>query len=414
MTLRNPKLAWIGALALAAAVSAVLGSASPQSGSSQSGNPQPGSTPPRSQEGGPTFRHVTHVVDNDVACESCHPRAATSTNTGDDLRPRISDCGSCHGEDAADYVTAYGFAAPGADSSIGEFPVWAGHRNEVRFGHQVHVQASAIACTTCHGTAAEAEPVLPTGQTCVRCHDGVRLSGGCEVCHATPIDRPPADHAGDWQREHARVWQATRGAACGHCHRAPDCQECHEAAGLTSTELLPREYFAPFKLSESRNESPALERVHALDFRFTHAFEAEGKESRCGVCHEITRDCSECHAEMDAAGDALHRPAWHGGADWGTAGGPGSGGGRHGELARRDVERCAACHDVEGADPVCMQCHNDLDGQRGTDPRLHPAGFKQSVGHGSFHSDDGAVCYFCHRRSDGGEGFCHYCHEGGD
>jgi hypothetical protein len=405
MTPRTPKLAWIGAVALAAGVSAVLGPASPQAGGTQPGS---------AQEDQPAFHHAAHVEAYGVACESCHSRVAASTTAGDDLRPRFSDCASCHGDDAAGYVSAYGFAVAGDDTPIGGPSAWAGRRDELRFSHQTHAQESAVSCTTCHGAAAGAEPVLPAGQICVRCHDGVRLSGGCEVCHVTLIDRTPADHTGDWQREHARAWQATRGAACVHCHRTPDCQECHDATGLTSAELLPHEYCAPFTLSESRDQGLALARVHGLDYRFTHAFEAEGKESRCGVCHEIARDCSECHAEIDAEGDPLHRPVWHGGPDWGTSGGPGSGGGRHGELARRDVERCAACHEVEGADPSCMQCHIDLDGQRGTDPRLHPAGFRQSIGRGSFHDDDGAVCYFCHRRSGQGEGFCHYCHGGRD
>jgi hypothetical protein len=37
----------------------------------------------------------------------------------------------------------------------------------------------------------------------------------------------------------------------------------------------------------------------------------------------------------------------------------GSGGGLHAKLAERDIEYCASCHDVEGADPVCMMCHTE-------------------------------------------------------
>jgi hypothetical protein len=38
--------------------------------------------------------------------------------------------------------------------------------------------------------------------------------------------------------------------------------------------------------------------------------------------------------------------------------GAGSGGGRHADMGRRDIESCVSCHDVEGKDPSCMLCHS--------------------------------------------------------
>ena len=55
--------------------------------------------------------------------------------------------------------------------------------------------------------------------------------------------------------------------------------------------------------------------------------------------------------------------------------GVGTGGGEHATLARRDIERCISCHDVQGADPTCITCHLDSDGIKGTNPKTHPAGF---------------------------------------
>ena len=94
----------------------------------------------------------------------------------------------------------------------------------------------------------------------------------------------------------------------------------------------------------------------------------------------------------------------------------GSGGGEHARLARRDIEACAACHGSEGADPVCITCHNDPDGIKGNDPRTHDPGF-MSGNHGSWHDDPGATCYMCHTDSNArpggvrGQKFCGYCHQ---
>lgn len=55
--------------------------------------------------------------------------------------------------------------------------------------------------------------------------------------------------------------------------------------------------------------------------------------------------------------------------------GVGSGGGDHATLAKRDIERCMSCHDVNGADPTCITCHFDADGIKGTNPKTHPVGF---------------------------------------
>ena len=92
-----------------------------------------------------------------------------------------------------------------------------------------------------------------------------------------------------------------------------------------------------------------------------------------------------------------------------------SGGGVHADIARRDLESCAACHDTQGADPNCIMCHTDNDGIKGTNPKTHAIGFMNNE-QGDWHGDFGAVCYNCH--TDGGalsqtfgQGFCGYCHK---
>jgi len=77
------------------------------------------------------------------------------------------------------------------------------------------------------------------------------------------------------------------------------------------------------------------------------------------------------------------------------------------------MESCVSCHDVNGADPICLTCHVDPDGIKGTNPRTHPGGFMHDT-HGDWHDTDASVCFNCHtsqnHSSPRGIGFCGYCH----
>lgn len=80
-------------------------------------------------------------------------------------------------------------------------------------------------------------------------------------------------------------------------------------------------------------------------------------------------------------------------------------------MARRDMELCASCHDVEGVDPVCLFCHVDANFGLGNDPATHEQGFMSGT-HGEWHFDQDYLCYNCHTGSPfkAGVGFCGYCH----
>jgi hypothetical protein len=81
------------------------------------------------------------------------------------------------------------------------------------------------------------------------------------------------------------------------------------------------------------------------------------------TCHEPQSFCAECHAAGGNINQTRFRPASHNVAGFTTIG-RGSGGGLHAEEARRDMESCISCHDVEGQDPTCMTCHNETGGVR--------------------------------------------------
>jgi hypothetical protein len=204
--------------------------------------------------------------------------------------------------------------------------------------------------------------------------------------------------------------------SCATCHGQNFCADCHGAAPLMQfgrsalmTEPSPR--------SSSTSDTPRqtnLQMVHSMNYRYTHGIDAKAKTTDCYSCHSAQTFCVECHSVGDNLTPGI-KPATHLASQFTTLG-VGSGGGRQGELARRDIESCMSCHDIRGGDPVCVTCHSDADGIRGTDPKTHPAGFHSGDGDGSWHTDPGASCYSCHTdmnaspRGIAGKGFCGYCH----
>ncbi|MDZ7372725.1 MAG: cytochrome c family protein [candidate division KSB1 bacterium] len=354
------------------------------------------------------FSHRKHVREVGAECNVCHAEAAESKESSDRLLPTMEQCGSCH--DVTDEKQCLL-----CHVSQDRLEALANPVRSFRFSHATHVAETRLQCLACHKGIDEVDlgdgKKIPPRESCNVCHNGTLVSQECQLCHVGEVEILPLDHASDWAHEHMVRLRAGGEKDCAHCHQNRECQDCHEAVDLVTAKVLPTEYFASFRPASGQTPL-VLSRVHDLNYRFWHSLEAEGKAEQCQVCHEGNRTCVECHTERSRAGAFLHRPAWHGGPDWGARrGAVGSGGGKHAELAERDIERCAACHDVQGSDPNCLLCHTDFDGVRGTDPRTHGAGFADRFGEGAeFHHDAGAVCFNCHVRARAGEGFCGYCH----
>ena len=170
--------------------------------------------------------------------------------------------------------------------------------------------------------------------------------------------------------------------------------------------------YSPNAATLSMGDGQALKGVHSLDYRYTHSLDANAKTSECASCHELNEFCSTCH-NPDIEGDSGRlKPVWHGGSDWGAVTLVGSGGGRHAEMAKRDMETCAACHDIDVDDPTCMQCHVDRNIGLGNDPKTHEIGFMSDI-QGEWHDDPTFLCFNCHVNTNtAGTGFCGYCHQG--
>jgi hypothetical protein len=291
----------------------------------------------------------------------------------------------------------------------------------ITFSHEQHLAMKGVECTTCHAgldsVAYAGAQNMPAMVTCNTCHNDTKATNTCEACHTSFVDLVPSDHlAGDFRKEHKRLTRlgALR-VACATCHTQTFCADCHDAASLM--EFGKRDLMAEPSPRNSPSDSPVqmtLQSVHSLNYKFTHGVDAKSKAADCYSCHASRQFCVDCHQTGGNVTAQAFKPAWHEGPGFTTLG-VGSGGGRHAVMARRDIESCASCHDTQGADPVCITCHTDADGIRGTDPRTHPAGFMRNE-HGPWHTNPGATCYNCHTdynaRPDGvkGKNFCGYCH----
>ncbi len=360
------------------------------------------------------FSHSYHIKEAGIACEDCHKAARTSTLASDNLRASHDNCVTCHEEQVNNKC---GFCHVNPDSIEAIAPPV----RSIVFSHAQHVVKDSVACVTCHAgldEVAYAGPKnMPSMATCNTCHNDAKATNACEACHTSFTNLIPAGHrVADFKKEHKNL---TRLGAlqvdCATCHSQNFCADCHAGTGLVGigkkdlmTEPSPRG-----STIDGPRQMP-LQMVHSLNYRFTHGIDAKSKATDCYSCHSAQSFCAECHQTGGNINAEAFMPAWHLGAGFTTLG-VGSGGGRHAEMARRDIESCASCHDSRGADPTCIRCHTDADGIRGTDPRTHPAGFMRGD-HGSWHTDPGATCYTCHTdfnaRPDGtrGRNFCGYCH----
>ncbi len=356
------------------------------------------------------FSHQKHAAIG-TACQECHGGIEASTKAADDFTPRMKTCYACHDENSTECSFCHKEPGP-------EYTAFAPAEREVLFNHKLHVE-KGLTCDHCHRGVAAVDHAgaaqMPMMADCTTCHDGAQAPANCEICHSNLSDLWPSTHTDEWMHRHQSFTSDDAKDDCAACHGArsagiTDCQECHEGEVLARSGTKSADHFAPYDPNAARRGKPlVLERVHALDYAYTHGQDARGKETDCQSCHEPATFCAECHQGQGGIPQA--RPLWHGGADWGAvSGGVGTGGGRHGEMARRDIENCAACHDVQGQDPVCLSCHMDRQPGVGNDPRTHESGFMRDV-KGPWHYDLNETCFACHQPSPfSAPGFCTYCH----
>ena len=362
------------------------------------------------------FSHQFHVTESGIACTDCHSEAVQSTKASDNLLAKMEACKNCHEEEEKNNCT---FCHTSSDSST--YKASPNPIRELRFSHQQHIDSQKVACETCHNVLDKPDvsvgELVPAMTTCATCHNDIKATGACEKCHTNFADLRPKDHnRTDFVREHKQLARSGD-AKCGMCHTQESCFDCHNGSTLVKVDVPGRDLMSPHSTrltANDRGQGMVLEKVHDLNFKFTHGIEAKGKTMECQTCHSYEQFCTPCHEAGGNVNQGSFKPASHLIAGFTTLG-VGSGGGEHAILAKRDIESCAGCHSADGADPVCITCHVDPDGIQGDNPKTHEPGFMSST-HGSWHSDPGAVCYMCHTDVNAhpggikGQKFCGYCH----
>jgi hypothetical protein len=362
------------------------------------------------------FSHKAHKEVTD--CASCHTAVSESATLTARLLPEKSVCATCHDVNDDKNCTFCHYED--------KFEPLIQKKAELIFNHKFHLTNQKLVCETCHKGldyvkySFESAALKPSMAICADCHNGKSVAvNECESCHISTAGLLPADHKEvGFLRSH-KFNALKEKSQCQMCHDNSFCESCHASTTMITEKNTSRDFVTPYSPNKfiDNTKQQNLTRVHDLNFRFTHGIDAKGKTSECVTCHQTETFCAECHdskkGDFSLEGTL---PASHKAVNFTTIG-VGTGGGQHAVLARRDIESCTACHDVQGSDPVCILCHTDPDGVKGTNPKTHASGFAKGLDRGDWHTDFGSVCYTCHRdanaRPNGvrGVGFCGYCHK---
>jgi len=308
------------------------------------------------------FSHKLHLQEQGVDCAVCHHAAATSKQSTDDLMGDHESCTSCHEEQIADNC-AYCHVDPENIVEI-ENP-----ERELIFSHEKHI-GNNVECTQCHpGTEKvdyASDENMPDMASCVSCHTEKTVSEECGTCHSDYVSLLPGDHLrGAFRKDHKRLTRlGSYEITCATCHSESFCQDCHTGIDLEDFGVYHDLMSDPITRVPQKDSPRQLkvQHAHSLNYKFTHGIDARSRESDCMICHDRQSFCVECH-QAGTIQEGKIKPQNHRVAGYVTIG-RGSGGGRHAEMAKRDIENCASCHDVQGADPTCMLCHNEDGGVR--------------------------------------------------
>lgn len=306
------------------------------------------------------FSHKQHIESAGMECATCHGAAQSSTVSSDNLFGGKPVCATCHDvDDAAQCNTChYQDVTP---------VKWQPSDRDIHFPHATHTGGeNPVACSTCHAGIAQAEgpapDAYPAMTVCFDCHNDRKQSNTCELCHSNFALLIPSDHRqSDFTRNHG--YETRLGALttveCQTCHTETFCQECHEGSGLKS--FSPRDRMTdpgPKRSTKDGPDQTVLQNVHGLNYRYTHGIDARARQADCATCHSSRTFCADCHEAGGNITQPNFKPASHLVAGFALLG-RGSGGGLHAQEARRDIESCMSCHDVEGQDPTCLTCHTE-------------------------------------------------------
>jgi hypothetical protein len=307
------------------------------------------------------FSHRYHIEELATECVACHPNAATSKFSSDNLLSTKADCATCHDvDDPDDCMKCHvDLSNPGTLSAP---------KRELIFSHDVHVAGQNMQCETCHQGLDRVDyggpQTMPAMASCTTCHNDQKVTNLCESCHTDFVTLIPPDHKqSNFLRNHKDVTRLGALATdCQTCHREDNfCQQCHQVNELKSFGRTRRDLAVepgPRRSTRDSKNQMSLQNVHELNYRFTHGIDTKSRQSDCTSCHSLETFCADCHSAGGNITQIRFKPASHLVPGFTTLG-RGSGGGLHAQEARRDMEQCVSCHNVEAREPTCMTCHTD-------------------------------------------------------
>ncbi|PKL83716.1 MAG: cytochrome C [Ignavibacteriae bacterium HGW-Ignavibacteriae-3] len=361
------------------------------------------------------FSHKVHKEVTD--CASCHTLAGESTSLNTRLLPEKSVCATCHDVDDDKNCNLCHYDE--------KYEPLLMKKAELIFDHKFHTADQKMACESCHKGLGEVDysfesiTAKPAMIVCYDCHNGNSVAANvCESCHISTAGLTPQDHKQVSFFKNHKFSASRENSQCQMCHDNTFCESCHTSTTMITEKNSARDFYTPYSPHKytDNTKQQAITRVHDLNYQYTHGIELKGKTNECQTCHQPEVFCGKCH-DSNSKDFALsgNIPKSHKAPNFVTIG-VGTGGGQHAVLARRDIENCSSCHDVQGADQNCILCHVDNDGVKGTNPKTHARNFGRDFDKGDWHSDRGSVCYSCHTDANArpggikGVGFCGYCH----
>ncbi len=309
------------------------------------------------------FSHSLHSELTD--CASCHSGVSEATSLSMRMLPTKQDCATCHDvedENNCNQCHYKDVFEPLIQKEASE--------SSLIFNHKFHIDEQKLECSNCHKGITEvdysfkAKQPKPIMEDCYTCHnDNAQASNTCESCHISTANLIPQTHKMvDFISSHKYLANQSN-ANCVMCHtqNINSCETCHIGTSKLTEKNTANDFYQPYSPSNSVDgpKQQQINRVHDLNYRFTHGIDYKSKKLDCQTCHEIDQFCSECHdsRNSDFSMEGVV-PTSHLTPNFVMIG-RGSGGGEHATLARRDIETCISCHDVQGQDPTCITCHTE-------------------------------------------------------
>lgn len=182
----------------------------------------------------------------------------------------------------------------------------------LRMAH-VGISEGGLRCTDCHADAAhevdDGRIPQPTMSTCATCHNGIAVSGECDLCHTGDRDEGEAREIdAEWAATHGANWEEMHGmgdlSTCVLCHEHSKCAGCH-GVDLPHNQAFASSHGDLAKKARdactSCHTQAYCESCHGIEMPHPEGFLAEHPsiatgltDPACERCHTTT-NCNECH-----------------------------------------------------------------------------------------------------------------------